>query len=56
MSDERNFSGQQTASPADEENEKGQGHRTDDYGYPNLEFRPPELLLTWQVSVVTTRK
>ena len=48
--------GKKPASPADEENEKGQGHRTDDNGYPNLKFRPLELLLTWQLSVVTTRK
>src|ERR1700704_5544524 len=46
MSDERNFFGEQPTRPADEENEEGKGHRTDDYGYPNLEFRPPELLLT----------
>ena len=36
ISDQRNFLGEETASPAYQEDEKGQGERTDDYGYSDL--------------------
>jgi hypothetical protein len=36
ISDQRNFSGEKTASPAYQEDEEGQGERTDDYGYSDL--------------------
>ena len=36
ISDQRNFSGEKTASPAYQEDEKRQSERTDDYGYSDL--------------------
>ena len=34
--DQSNFFGEKAASPADQEDENSQGHRTDDYGYSDL--------------------
>ena len=36
ISDQRNFSGEDAARSAYQEDEKGQGQRTDDYGYSDL--------------------
>ena len=36
ISDQRNFLGKKTAGSAYQEDEKGQGQRTDNYGYPDL--------------------
>ena len=36
ISSQRGFLGEKPARPADQEDEHGQGHRTDNYGYPDL--------------------
>ena len=52
ISNQGNFAGEKAACPTHEKNQNGEDDRSDNYGYSDAEFRPPELLLTRQLSVV----
>jgi hypothetical protein len=52
VSDKSDFAGEEAGRAAHQENQNCEDNRSYNHGYAHAEFRPPELLLARQLSVV----